>query len=231
MPTRWTHVPTDIERWTLVNAVLALAAAALSVACADLRPALLVAAASLAFTYLRSSTARAGAANAVTASRIALLCLVLGLVPERGRWVAVVAFLVWTLDGLDGWLARRRGETSKFGAHFDMESDSYAVLLLDLQLVIHHGYGAWVLIAGCLRYVYVLTRAWVGPRVVRERRSSSARWIFSLLVVSRVLACWPHVRDVATPLVALATCAVVVSFAPDFYALRVADDIASEGTG
>jgi phosphatidylglycerophosphate synthase len=213
----------------VLNALLALAAAALCVALADLRPALLVAAASLAFTYLRSSPALTGAANAVTASRIALLCLVLGLVPERGRWVAIVAFVVWTLDGLDGWLARRRGETSEFGAHFDMESDSYAVLLLDLQLVVHRGYGVWVLIAGGLRYLYVLTRFWLGPRVVRERRSSSARWIFSLMVVSRVVACWPNVRDIAAPLVAIATGAVVVSFAPDFYALRSGQHAASEG--
>jgi phosphatidylglycerophosphate synthase len=231
MPTRWTHVPSDIERWMVLNSLLALATAAICVALGDLRPALLVAAASLTFTYVRSSPALTGAANAVTASRIALLCLVLGLVPERGRWVAIVAFAVWTLDGLDGWLARKRGEVSEFGAHFDMESDSYAVLLLDLQLVVHHGYGVWVLIAGGLRYLYVLSRFWIGPRVVRERRSTSARWIFSLLVMSRVIACWPNVRDIAAPLVAIATCAVVVSFAPDFYALRGGHHVAPKGTG
>lgn len=224
-------MPSDLERWTVLNALFALVSAALSLACADLRPALLVAAGSLAFTYLRSKTTRHGAANAVTASRMALLCLVLGLAPDRGRWVAITACVVWAMDGLDGWVARRFDEASVFGAHFDMESDSYAILLLDLQLVIHHRYAAWVLIAGSLRYLYVLTRFWIGPGRARERRSNVARWVFSLLVASRIVAAWPHVRELATPLLAIATCAVIASFAPDFYVLRGGSRVASEGTG
>ena len=39
-------------------------------------------------------------------------------------WVIGLTALMGALDGLDGWLARRTGMTSEFGARFDMETDA-----------------------------------------------------------------------------------------------------------
>jgi phosphatidylglycerophosphate synthase len=36
------------------------------------------------------------------------------------------------LDGLDGWLARRFGLASAYGARFDMEVDGFLILVLAL---------------------------------------------------------------------------------------------------
>jgi phosphatidylglycerophosphate synthase len=220
--TRWNSLPNGVERWSVCNAIAALGAAGLSFAVRDLTPALLLGLSSLAWFWIRAAPSGVGIASAITACRVGILCAALGLMPERGVWVAGAALLNFALDGVDGWAARKLGQASAFGARFDMESDSHTVLLLDLQLIVHAGYPAWVLWAGALRYIFVLCRFVAGPGELRERRSQITRWVFSLVFVSRTFACLSIMRELALPLLAIATLAVSASFAPDFYALRSA---------
>jgi len=213
-------IPKTVEQWMVVNAACALSAAALSVACADLAPSLWTATLSLAWLYWRAAEPRAGAANAVTLCRMGLLCTVLAVAPDRGIWVVTVACAALVLDAADGWLARKLDQASAFGAHFDMECDSHALLLLVLHLAIHCQFGPWVLFAGALRYAFVLARFVAQPRELHERRSRSGRIVFAFVYASATLGCLPGARDVAAPLLAAATVAVSASFAPDFWSLR-----------
>ncbi len=114
-----------------------------------------------------------GAANRVTLLRAGLACLFAGLVGEGARVlgglviplvVGTVAFLA--LDGVDGWLARRRGDESNFGRLLDHETD--AVFLLVLSVLVHQTekVGPWIMAAGLLHYVYLAVRAaWPHLRV------------------------------------------------------------------
>jgi hypothetical protein len=75
---------------------------------------------------------RFGAANHMTLIRAGLVALVAGLIGEPAvaplAAVAVsVAAAVELLDGVDGWLARRDGLASGFGARFDMEIDALLI--------------------------------------------------------------------------------------------------------
>lgn len=79
-------------------------------------------------------------------------------VPARLLVVLTVAALV--LDGVDGQVARRTGTVSALGARFDMEVD--ASLLLVLSLYAARQAGAWVLVIGLMRYVFVVA-TWVLP--------------------------------------------------------------------
>ncbi|HEX3853933.1 MAG TPA: CDP-alcohol phosphatidyltransferase family protein, partial [Polyangiaceae bacterium] len=127
---------------------------------------------------------RFGVANGVTALRL-LLVLVLAVPPGRlpaPRALAIVS-AVMLLDLLDGWCARRSGDASEFGAHFDMESDALLVLLLTLRLWLAEGFGPWVLWAGLLRYLYVVW-LWLWPGTGREApRSLFGRLAFALLML------------------------------------------------
>ena len=63
------------------------------------------------------------------------MALVAGLIGERRSaqllWPTIgVVTLVAVLDGVDGWLARRSGMESAFGARFDMETDAALILVL-----------------------------------------------------------------------------------------------------
>ena len=55
--------------------------------------------------------------------------------PSARVAILALAGLVLLLDGVDGWLARRGGWCSRFGARFDMETDALLVLLILLVLL------------------------------------------------------------------------------------------------
>lgn len=66
-------------------------------------------------------------ANIITASRFALLFVLVASAyaapPEWQLLNAPLLLLIIALDGVDGYVARRRGETSAFGAIFDIAVD------------------------------------------------------------------------------------------------------------
>lgn len=66
-------------------------------------------------------------ANLITIGRVVLLFGAIGLIYTDSYWLVVVAgwliAIVFLGDGVDGWLARRQGSTSKFGAVFDIAGD------------------------------------------------------------------------------------------------------------
>jgi phosphatidylglycerophosphate synthase len=100
-----------------------------------------------------------GPADWVTLGRAVLVCGVAALTADSFNRPAAVPTLVTlaaialVLDGVDGWLARRTGTASAFGARFDMEVDAFLILVLS-------GYAArpigwWVLLIGVARYLFV----------------------------------------------------------------------------
>lgn len=123
----------------------------------------------LALTGLdRHGHSRWGWANRVTLLRGGLLALLGGMMPFApevmtgwGWGPAVIAVTALSLDGVDGWVARRAGLSSPYGARFDMESDTLAILILSLLLWRLGLVGPWVLLSGLLRPGFVLAaRFW-----------------------------------------------------------------------
>jgi CDP-diacylglycerol--glycerol-3-phosphate 3-phosphatidyltransferase len=83
-------------------------------------------------------------ANAITLFRLTLLFVLVGMAywapPPWQLLDPPLLLLIIALDGLDGWVARRRGETSLFGAVFDIAADRVVeavlwLVLADLGLV------------------------------------------------------------------------------------------------
>lgn len=107
-----------------------------------------------------------GACNVVThlrATGVAGLTAVLAMAasPMDGWLVPVVAGVVLALDGVDGWLARRAGRCSDFGARFDMETDAALALLLSAMVWQGGIAGVWVLWLGLARYAFMVAgRVW-----------------------------------------------------------------------
>src|SRR6185436_14514828 len=78
-----------------------------------------------------------GPANQVTLVRATVVALLAAALFEpadpRVAAIAVVATaMTAVLDGVDGWLARRTGMASPFGARADMETDALLILVLSL---------------------------------------------------------------------------------------------------
>jgi phosphatidylglycerophosphate synthase len=99
---------------------------------------------------------RLGLANAVTLLRLAFVsALIIPLVGGAHEPVAIIALATvsLSLDGVDGWLARRQGLSSDFGGSFDMEVDSVFALVLALLAAL--GGAPWfVILLGLPRYLF-----------------------------------------------------------------------------
>jgi phosphatidylglycerophosphate synthase len=182
-----------LSRWSRVNAVALLAATGVALAVGDTAP--YVAVGALSFVVLvvlcrggHTPSGGFGLGNAITALRW-LIASSVGLVPDSvPTWaLGCVVLGVFALDGLDGWVAKRRGETSEFGAHFDMETDAYFVLLIGVELFTRGRYGAWILVVGLLRYVYVLALALVPARRGDKPRFTFGRHAFTGLMLGLTL--------------------------------------------
>ncbi len=109
-----------------------------------------------------------GLANHITLARAVLVALLAGMIgndsnPSVYGWlIAVVVTVDLALDGIDGWIARRNGTESPFGARFDLEVDALLILVLAVLVFQADKAGAWVLLAGGLRYIFV-GAGWIIP--------------------------------------------------------------------
>ncbi len=101
--------------------------------------------------------ARFGLCNVVTLARAAMVAALLAVVwqGQQGWDVLAVATVALVLDGVDGWLARRSGLSSDFGARFDMETDAALALVLAGHVWLGGMTGAEVLLLGVMRYAFV----------------------------------------------------------------------------
>ena len=110
---------------------------------------------------------RFGPANVVTTFRSAIVAAIGGIVlagqqfphilSQDALWLVMgAAASVLFLDGCDGYLARRYGTSSRYGARFDMEIDALLILLLSVAVFLTGKAGAWVLLIGLMRYGFLL---------------------------------------------------------------------------
>ncbi|WP_224815364.1 CDP-alcohol phosphatidyltransferase family protein [Hasllibacter sp. MH4015] len=159
---------------------------ALAVGLAAYAAALVVARAGLLRSYPHGIL---GWCNAVTLLRLALVCGLIGwLIAPPNPWlVFAVAAFAFAADGLDGWLARREGLSSGFGARFDLEVDSALALSLAL-----HGYqsgavGAYVILLGLPRYVFFVAQA-VWPWLGADLPERFSRKVVCVVQIAALLA-------------------------------------------
>lgn len=155
-----------------------------------------------------------GPANQVTSVRAALTLVLAGVlvaprVPDP-RWCVAAATIVAVLDGVDGWLARRTGTASDFGARFDMETDALLILVLSLLAWRFGKAGGWVIASGLLRYVFVAAGAflrWLQRPLPPSRRRQA---ICVLQVTALIIVILPIVTPPLSTLIAAGALAVLV---------------------
>ena len=211
-----------LERFSLAHALLLLAGLAGSLRAQT--PLLCAALGCVNFTVLLGMCRRAltprgnfGLPNALTALRVLLvgaLASPVGVLSIHGG--ALLALAILLLDGVDGAVARARGEASAFGAYFDMETDALFVLIATLRLHLLEGYGAWVLTAGVLRYAYVLAVRLLPGSGREAPRSLLGRIAFASLAVG-LIAGLALPGSLGSACVLSGTVIVSASFARSFY--------------
>lgn len=145
-------------------------------------------------------------ANLITLSRLLLLILIVAIAYQpHSAWQFVnvpLLILVFVTDGLDGYVARKRNETSLFGAMFDIAGDRIVeltmwIILADLDMV-----PIWVPLVFVIRGIVVDTiRASgaedAGQSPFEMMRTDVGRWLVAgkfmrifYAVLKAVVFCW-----------------------------------------
>ena len=99
----------------------------------------------------------------------------------------ILFFISLTLDGLDGYLARFLNQTSKFGARFDLETDTLLLLVLSFSLYINMNANLSVFLIPLYRYVFFILQIkfkWLEFSLPKSiRRSFICFFVTFLLII------------------------------------------------
>ena len=163
-----------------------------------------------------------GLCNLVTLFRLMLTSVLFAALfaPDPSAWMVFsIAALAFLLDGADGWLARRSGLVSQFGARFDMEVDSAFALILAIH-AFQNGMSPLVLLLGLPRYAFGLAQFTMpflsGPLPNRFSRKAVCVLQISALLILILPWAEPPLAHLVAGLTALA---LAWSFAIDIRAL------------
>ena len=133
-----------------------------------------------------------------------------------------IATIAFALDGLDGWLARRAGLSSGFGARFDMEVDALLGAVLALVILMRGTVGAEILVLGFARYVFVLA-ALIWPALQGNLPDSFRRKAGCVVQISAlIMLLFPLTPPwLLTPVTLVGAAVLLYSFAVDaIYLMR-----------
>lgn len=166
-----------------------------------------------------------GLANGVTLVRLNLTAfllvasaavLIADTLEPRLHWTVFAAAAVALLmDGVDGWLARRRREASTFGERFDMAADTAFTIILTISLVAFGLAGFWVLAIGLLRPLFVVLARW-RPALAAPLPPSRLRKVLCAAALCLMVAALAPPLAAASPLLAAAALVTLIgSFVRD----------------
>ena len=172
-----------------------------------------------------------GLANRVTLGRslpvIAVIALTVwpGALSERGYWwVLALSTVAMSLDGVDGQIARRTSTSTPFGARFDMEVDALLLLALSVMVALSDKVGAWVILIGAIRYLFVAAgMRWPVlqaplPHSMRRKTVCVVQGVTLIVCVAPIIS-----PTMATAAAAVSLLLLVYSFAVDTRWLLVND--------
>jgi phosphatidylglycerophosphate synthase len=158
-----------------------------------------------------------GYANLVTFLRYILLLLIVIFSDVWPVWSLGFLFAIPVLlDGLDGYLARKLNHITKFGALFDLETDSLFMTLTGMILYHRHIVGAWLLPAAYMRYFYVLVIAILQLNRIQEKRTRFGPFIAFIMFVSVILE-FILQAEVTKVILFCASSLIVLSFIYSFF--------------
>lgn len=158
-----------------------------------------------------------GYANLVTLLRYILLLLIVIFSDVWPVWSLGLLFAIPVLlDGLDGYLARKLNHITKFGALFDLETDSLFMTFTGMILYHKNIVGSWLLPAAYMRYFYVLAIAILQLNRIQEKRTRFGPFIAFIMFVSVILE-FLFQGAVTKVILFCASCLIVVSFIYSFF--------------
>ncbi|MBP6556838.1 MAG: CDP-alcohol phosphatidyltransferase family protein [Flavobacterium sp.] len=155
-----------------------------------------------------------GLPNTITLFRLLLLFAVPFI--ESAFSLGILCLIVVSLDGLDGFAARKLNQATEFGAVLDMETDAFFCLLFSLTIAIQNPDLYWIIIGGLLRYLYKIITTLISKNGYTESKKNYARYIAGGYFLSFIL--YFFIPDtIGKTCITIGTLMIVFSFAVSFY--------------
>lgn len=176
----------------------------------------MVAAYGLMHSYVHPALGLCNVVTLLRAAMVAFLAGALGM-PAVSAWLVFgVALGAFALDGVDGWLARRAGLVSDFGARFDMETDAGLGAVIAVYLLISGTTGPEILVLGFARYAFVVA-SFVWPALAAPLPETFRRKAICVVqIAALILLIFPLTLPVlAAPIAVLAALLLGWSFLID----------------
>ena len=166
-----------------------------------------------------------GIANMVTTMRALMTSFLAGYIMHAQTlsssstdmwWVICAAAFTLSLDGIDGWIARKTNSASEFGARFDMEVDALLILVLSLFIWQANIAGIWIIALGLMRYAFIAAGT-LYPALTKPLFPSNRRKVVCVQqVISLGLMLVPLISSPAAAFIGiLALICLSISFAID----------------
>lgn len=156
------------------------------------------------------------AANWVTGVRLLTACVVGWFYPSLGyASLFVLGVGILLTDFLDGYVAKKQGTTSEFGAYFDMETDAYFIALYASILYVLGFAGWWILLLGLMRFLNVVALVLLRQLHKPEPRFFAAR-VIAVMVMIAVVAPFVAPMVLYTPYLVLTVVLLTLSFGYTF---------------
>ena len=129
-----------------------------------------------------------GFGNLVTLARFSVVsALASSLLSSANAWLVVVfALTSLVLDGVDGFLARKEGRVSDFGARLDMEVDSALAMVLALSIWLSGITGPIILLLALPRYVFAFA-AFLNPWLKKPLPYRLSRRVISVVQIASLI--------------------------------------------
>lgn len=152
-----------------------------------------------------------GLANGVTLLRLILVFVLVEISTDHSLSIIILSTVVLSLDGVDGWLARKFSCASEFGEYFDKETDAFFMLLLCWMLYRDQRLEIWILFPGLMRYLFVVFLMLANPAKYKEPQTTTGKTIFVVTVIILIF-CFTEYKQIYQPLAMMMTLLLSYSF-------------------
>ena len=73
------------------------------------------------------------------------------------RYFIILAIISFLLDGLDGFIARKYNQVTKYGEVIDQEADNFLIFVMSISLYINKEIGLYVFLIPAFRYIFIFS--------------------------------------------------------------------------
>ena len=132
------------------------------------------------------------------------------------RVFILLAIIALLLDGLDGFIARKYDQVSKFGELIDQEADNFLMFVMSISLYLNREIGLYVFLIPAYRYIFIISMAkypWLKYTLPNSRlRKVGCVGTILIMIISQD----PYItNDVTVFLVILSLIIITFSFSRD----------------